>query len=237
MFETARVRVAHRSFGSLTLSIFMHAAVVVAVFAAMLSSTRLPVEPPKEMTPLFVAPALPLAAGTPEPAVVKRRQSQPAPHAAAAAVPTPVFTPQTIPAAVVPAAPAASSNGPASESGVPNGVPGGIPISVVPVPPPAPDAAGPLPVGGSVKAPLVIRRVDPAYPRVALQARISGSVTVECIIDKSGLIRDVRVVRSTFAGFEPPAVDAVRQWLFAPGTLNGRPVDTIFQLTVRFELR
>ena len=32
-------------------------------------------------------------------------------------------------------------------------------------------------------------------------------------------------------------IDAVRQWLFAPGTLNGQAVDTIFQLTVKFQVR
>jgi hypothetical protein len=29
----------------------------------------------------------------------------------------------------------------------------------------------------------------------------------------------------------------VQQWLFAPGTLNGQAVDTIFELTVRFQVK
>ncbi len=237
MFETARVPAAHRSFATLTVSVLVHGAVIIAVLAAALSSTRLPVQPPKEMMPVFVAPPLPLAAGTPPP-VVKRPPSRPPSHAAA---PMPVLTPRTIPAAIFPAAPAPSSAAPLSNgsepAGVPNGVAHGLPPALALSPPPAPDAAGPLQVGGAVKAPVVIRQIDPVYPRGALQARISGSVVVECIIDKGGLIRDVRVVRSTFAGFDQPAVDAVQQWLFAPGTLNGRPVDTVFQLTVRFEVR
>ena len=72
---------------------------------------------------------------------------------------------------------------------------------------------------------------------MALVGHISGSVVVECVIDKSGHIRDVHVAHSTFGAFEQPAVDAVQQWLFTPGTLNGQPVDTIFQLTVQFVVR
>src|SRR5581483_734833 len=120
--------------------------------------------------------------------------------------------------------------------GVPGGVPGGLPVEVNAAPA-APDGVGPLPIGGNVKAPVVLRRVDPIYPRAALIAHLSGWVVVECVIDKTGRIRDVHVNRSSFGAFEKPAVDAVQQWLFLPGSLNGRPVDTIFELTIRFQLK
>ncbi len=66
---------------------------------------------------------------------------------------------------------------------------------------------------------------------------MNGTVVLQCVIDKAGHIRDVRVVTSTFGAFEQPAIDAVQQWLFAPGTLNGQAVDTIFELTVRFQVK
>jgi TonB family protein len=37
-------------------------------------------------------------------------------------------------------------------------------------------------------------------------------------------------------GLDQAAVDAVRRWKFKPGTLNGQPVDVIFNLTVNFKL-
>ena len=86
-----------------------------------------------------------------------------------------------------------------------------------------------------MKAPIVIHRVLPEYPRVAMIARKNGWVIVECIIDRSGHIRDQ--VGSSFAAFEQPALQAVQQWVFSPGTLRGAPVDTIFNLTVTFQLR
>ena len=90
---------------------------------------------------------------------------------------------------------------------------------------------------GEVKAPVVIRRVLPEYPRVAVLGRINGWVIVECIIDKTGHIRDAKVLKSSFAAFERPALDAVQEWVFSPGTLHGQAVDTIFDLTVTFQVR
>jgi len=83
----------------------------------------------------------------------------------------------------------------------------------------------------------VIRRVEPLYPRAMLLGHINGVVVLQCIIDKSGHVRDVRVESSSFAAFEQPAIDAVQQWVFMPGTLRGQPVDVIFELTVRFQVR
>lgn len=236
MFETARVRTARRNFGLLSLSFLTHSAIIVAVFAATIASTRLPLEPPKEMLPVFIASPIPLAAGAPLPV------SKPKPVAAPPRAPvTPAAAPRTIPDAVVPAEAVPASTGTdltsssSAEPGVPDGVPGGLPAETNA--PQAPDAAGPLAVGGNVKAPVVLRRVEPIYPRGPLVAHLSGWVVVECIIDKTGQIRDVHVTHSSFGAFEKPAVDAVQQWLFLPGSLNGRPVDTIFELTVRFELK
>ena len=83
---------------------------------------------------------------------------------------------------------------------------------------------------------MVINRVEPVYPEVARKARISGIVIVECIIDKSGNVTNVQVLKPLPFGLDQAAVDAVRRWKFRPGTLNGQPVDVIFNLTVNFKL-
>ncbi len=148
------------------------------------------------------------------------------------------FAPSTIPSIAPAAAPPSEVTGTGTSeaaAGVPWGAPNGIGTDAPPSV--APDATGPLLVGGDVKSPVVIRRVEPLFPRIALQARMNGSVVLHCVIDETGHIRDVRVVASTFGAFEQPAIDAVQQWLFSPGTLNGQAVDTIFELTVRFQVR
>jgi TonB family protein len=99
-----------------------------------------------------------------------------------------------------------------------------------------PDAAGPLRVGGDVRAPVLRSRVEPVYTEEARANRMSGIVIVEAIVGKDGLVKDVRVLKGLPFGLDQAAVDAVRQWQFRPGTLNGEPVDVIFTLTVNFRL-
>jgi len=239
MFETAvvRTRAAERRYSWLTLSLAAHTAAVAAVLAASIATVRLPDQAPKLMVSFIpVSAPPPPALGTPNPT-----PARPRPRASMAAVPRvpvapiPVTAPNVIPDTITPAAAAASDPGPATTIG-----PTGPDIGFGPASNSsaiAPDARGPLQIGNGVKSPVVLHRVEPIYPPLAIRAHVSGSVVLECIIDKSGRIRDVRVESSSFGAFEQPAIDAVRQWLFAPGTLNGQPVDTIFQLSVRFQVR
>jgi protein TonB len=120
------------------------------------------------------------------------------------------------------------------------GVIGGTGDTVAPAPPPPPppppEPEGPLRVGGDVKAPDVTRRVEPKYTDTARKAHITGVVVVEAIIDKNGNVDHVKVLKGLSMGLNEAATDAVKQWKFRPGTLNGEPVDVIFNLTVNFTL-
>jgi len=236
MFETAVVRshAGDRRFSWLSFSLAAHSAAIAAVVAASLASTSLPTQAPRLMIPFIPAVAPPPALGTPDPAPARPRAAAPA-AARAPVAPIPVAAPPVIPSTITPVADQ-PSDGPPATPGVPDGSNTGVgtqaPSTAI-----GPDSAGPLPIGNGVKSPIVIRRVEPIYPMVALRARMKGSVVLQCIIDKSGRIRDAHVVTSSFAAFEQPAIDAVQQWLFAPGTLRGQPVDTIFELTVKFQVR
>ena len=99
--------------------------------------------------------------------------------------------------------------------------------------PPRGDA---LRVGGDVKAPVIVSKVEPVYPEEARAARVSGIVILEVVIDKTGSVRDAVVLKPLPFGMDKAAIDAVKQWKFKPGTLNGMPVDVIFNLTVNFKL-
>jgi protein TonB len=96
--------------------------------------------------------------------------------------------------------------------------------------------SGPLRVGGDVKAPVAIDRVEPEYTEAARKAKVAGIVVVEAIIDRNGRVQDVKVVKDLPMGLSAQAEAAVRRWRFKPGTLNGKPVATIFNLTVNFKL-
>jgi periplasmic protein TonB len=105
-----------------------------------------------------------------------------------------------------------------------------------PPPPPPPQPEGPLRVGGSVKAPVVVDRAEPVYTEAARRAKITGTVIVEAIIDKQGNVDNVKLVKGLPGGLSEQAMSAVRRWKFRPGTQNGVAVDTIFNLTVQFTL-
>ena len=93
----------------------------------------------------------------------------------------------------------------------------------------------PVRVGGSVRAPTQISKVQPAYPPDALAARVQGIVILEAVIGIDGRVMDAKVLRSV-PQLDQAAIDAVRQWVYTPTLLNGAPVPVIMTVTVTFNL-
>lgn len=108
----------------------------------------------------------------------------------------------------------------------------------VPDAPPAPEPEGPVRYvpGGDVTKPEKITAPAPVYPEAARRARIEGAVILELIIDKQGNPRDMKVLKGLPLGCTKAAQDAVEKWRFKPSTLNGKPVEVMYVLTVRFSL-
>ena len=95
----------------------------------------------------------------------------------------------------------------------------------------------PLRVGGNVKAPVVLERVQPRYTEIARRARIQGPVIIEAVINQEGEVVDARVIKGLPMGLENEALSALKRWKFKPGTLNGRPVPVYFNLVINFQLQ
>lgn len=89
---------------------------------------------------------------------------------------------------------------------------------------------------GDVKPPRLVSRIEPAYPEIARQARVEGVVILEATTDTYGRVVAVRVLRS-IPLLDAAAVDAVRQWVYEPLLVNGRPRPVTFTVTVRFVLK
>ena len=109
----------------------------------------------------------------------------------------------------------------------------------VPDAPPPPEPEGPIRfvVGGKITEPVKLSGPNPLYPEAARRARIQGVVVLECIIGKTGVVQDVKVLRGLPLGLTESATDAVKKWRFEPSTLNGKPVEVLYILTVRFNLQ
>jgi len=89
---------------------------------------------------------------------------------------------------------------------------------------------------GDVKPPKLVRRVEPAYPELARLSRSEGIVILEATTDVYGRVVAVRVLRS-LPLLDEAAIDAVRQWVYEPLIVNGRPRPVTFTVTVRFVLK
>jgi periplasmic protein TonB len=126
--------------------------------------------------------------------------------------------------------------------GVPGGVPGGSMGGVIgsvlsSTPTVAPKIAAPqrVRVSSGVQSGLLIRKVNPAYPPLARQARIQGTVILQALISKEGNIENLQLI-SGHPMLAPSAIEAVKQWKYKPYLLNGEPVEVETQVQVNFTL-
>ena len=78
-----------------------------------------------------------------------------------------------------------------------------------------------------------VHRVEPKWPREALQEGISGVVTARLTIDAQGKVTNVVVVHAKPRRiFDQSVVEALSQWRYNEGA-NGRSVDS----EITFELK
>ena len=221
---------------SLPLAIGLHALIVGAFVGAAVWNTG---EPPEPVIPVtFYAPAAPpppRGDGGRVPAGAR------APHPTRTETPPVVMPPDPIETAPTSESPAQESpadagiedgNGPGDESGIQGGTSDepGLGVGLVP-------GVAPVPVGGDVKAPVLVTRVEPEYPESMRRARMEGVVILEAVITASGEVDQVRVLKSAGPLLDRATLEAVRRWRYAPATLNGRAVSVYLTVTVTFGLR
>jgi protein TonB len=131
-------------------------------------------------------------------------------------------------------------------TGVVGGVPGGVPggsmggvigsvLSGTPVAVPKIATPQRVRVSLGVSQGLLIRKVPPAYPPLARQARIQGVVVLQAQISKEGNIINLQLI-SGHPMLAPAAIEAVKQWKYKPYLLNGEPVEVDTQVQVNFTL-
>jgi protein TonB len=167
----------------------------------------------------------------------------------------PVSVP-AIAAIIVDDPPEAAGSGPGVPGGVPGGARDGVPGSLVdsilnesarivplvhlpevinrdPVKPPPPPVKPPRITVLRMATP--IYKVEPVYPALAKQARVSGTVELLGVLGTDGRIHELKVLRGHPLLINA-ALDAVRQWIFEPSMLNGQAVEVAAPITVNFIL-
>ena len=255
MFETATL-----SYGPPTKRVWATAMVFTGQAMLIACALLAPLISPQTLGRAFLVttlapPGAPPPPLPPGPKVVPR-----SPHAAATQIFKHVLTmPVNVPpiaATIVDDQPEAAGSGPGVPGGVQGGERDGVPGGILPgiieagtrVAPVVhlPEVVNREPVKvatAPVKPPRItvirmatpIHKVDPVYPALARQARISGTVELLGVLGTDWRIHELKVLRG-HPLLVNAALDAVRQWIFQPTMLNGQAVEVAAPITVNFIL-
>jgi protein TonB len=116
-------------------------------------------------------------------------------------------------------------------------------------PSPNPDVSVIHQVGGGVTPPKVLSMPEPQFSQLARKQKVSGVATVQLIVDAQGNPANVHITKSiadtvgknkkkqaAALSLDQAALDAVKQYKFAPATLHGKPVAVYMNVEVNFQL-
>jgi len=91
--------------------------------------------------------------------------------------------------------------------------------------------------GDGVSAPILVKQVKPQYTAKAKDAKVQGTVLIECVVETDGTVGDVKVTKSLDEDLDQEAIKAVKQWRFEPGKKDGKAVRVQITLEMTFTLK
>jgi periplasmic protein TonB len=196
---------------------------------------------PKTMTETLLVAPPPPGPPPPPPEMTHKAVKFPASHAALV---TPFVAPKAIPRKIEVAQEEApplieTSAGVIGgtlggvQGGVLGGILGGVGSAVQP--PPQRPTPSLVRVGGDIKPPRLLSKIEPIYPPLAQDARIQGTVELDAVINPEGDVVKIHAVDGP-ALLIPAAIAAVKQWKYDPTYLNGQAVSLAMEVTVSFHL-
>ena len=95
----------------------------------------------------------------------------------------------------------------------------------------------PLQVGGSVKAPVLTKQVDPKYSRSLFSKPKEGTTLVGLVVDETGTPVRLHIVKSADKKLDDAALAAVSQWRFKPAMKDETPVAVELNVSVDFRVK
>jgi periplasmic protein TonB len=90
-----------------------------------------------------------------------------------------------------------------------------------------------------VMLPSPVRTVKAGYTAAAMDAHIEGTVVMDAVVLADGKVGEVTITRSLDKeyGLDTQAVEAIKQWLFKPGTKDGKAVAVRVAIEMTFTLK
>jgi TonB family protein len=99
-----------------------------------------------------------------------------------------------------------------------------------------PRPAGLAKIGGTVRPPQLVAKVDPRFSDGARALKFSGIALVNLIVDPTGMPRNVHILRPAGLGLDENAVAAVEQYTFKPAMEDGKPVAVELNVEVNYQI-
>ena len=171
----------------------------------------------------LVAPATPPASPVSTPPA-----PQPKPEAKPKTQVKPEPKPKTIDPSSTP--PADASQAKAAESQIPNAA----------VAPASSQGTAGTPIQTDIGKLVVVYQpdADPYYPSFSKRAGEQGEVVVRLIIDETGIVEEVALLRSSgFARLDRAATEIGKRYRFKPYSVNGNPARISTNLLIKFNLK
>jgi TonB family protein len=104
------------------------------------------------------------------------------------------------------------------------------------VPAPPTVHSHPAEVAARVLPAEILSKPTPVYTQEARNLRIEGEVLLEVVLEASGKLRVVRVVRGLGHGLDDNAVKAAQQIQFKPAVKDGQPTDSTVVVHIIFQM-
>lgn len=92
-------------------------------------------------------------------------------------------------------------------------------------------------VDKDIKQPRLIKKVEPVYPDEAREEGVEGVVVLEATTDIYGRVTKVKVLKGDDERLNKAAVKALKQWIYEPFIIDGKPVGVEFTVNFRFRLK
>jgi TonB family protein len=101
---------------------------------------------------------------------------------------------------------------------------------------PAEWRVSPQPPGAAVVYPVPATRASPTYPFILRVAGIEGDAYIRFIVGPQGNVTDAYINHASDLRLGDSALNAVRQWIFKPGTINGTASSFLLEVPIIFTL-
>ncbi len=79
-------------------------------------------------------------------------------------------------------------------------------------------------IKGEAMKKMLVHKVNPSYPAVAMYQRVAGTVKLHVVIGVDGGVKQAEFISGPSV-LAQSTIDAVRKWKYKPSTANGQPVE------------